>query len=64
MPTHVRLFFEEIRLLVRVVRLDSDEEHKWRVALGFVHPTQDASGGWILPVKGDERERVEMEGLS
>ena len=61
MPTHVRLFFEEIRLVVRVVRLDSDEEHKWRVTLGFVHPTQDASGRWILPAKGDERERVEIE---
>lgn len=52
MPAHVRLFFEEIRLVVRVVRLDSNEEHKWRVTLGFVQPTQDASGRWALPAKG------------
>lgn len=64
MPAHVRLFFEEIRLLVRIVRLDTDEEHKWQITLGFVHPTQDASGRWFLPGKGDKRDRIQIEKVS
>lgn len=60
MPPHVRLFFEELELTVRVVRLDSNEERKWLVTLGFVHPTQGENGQWVLPA---ERKRVEIRAL-
>jgi len=64
MPEHMRFFFEEVRLVVRVVRLDTDEEHRWQVILGFVHPTHAANGRWTPPGKDGHNERVELEELT
>lgn len=50
MPAHVRLFFEEIALTVKVTRIDPRETRSWRVTLGFTLPTfNDAQQRWVLP---------------